>query len=236
MSASKVLLVLGAGGNVGASVVSLFARNGYKVALAARRLQDGTNDDGHLHIHADLADEASVESAFDKTSAKFGPPSVVVYNAAAAHIVPADNPLDLSVASFNQDIAVNTSSVLVAARRAVQDFEQLPSTVPKTFVYTGNFLNTEVMPFLISLGIGKSASAHLIAVASKAYGPKGYRFYYADERTGDGNAAFRDINGPFHAQHYLELAEAEEQRPWLQTFVGGQGYKDFSGVGIGSRV
>ena len=79
-ASSKVLLVLGAGGNVGASVASLFAQNGYKIALAARRLQDAVNDDGHLQIQADLANAESVESAFDKVSTKFGPPNVVVYN------------------------------------------------------------------------------------------------------------------------------------------------------------
>ena len=83
--------------------------------------------------------------------------------------------MDLSVADLNQDLAVNTVSTLVAARRAVQGFEQLPSQVPKSFIYTGNFLNKEVMPALISLGIGKSASAHIIAVAAKAYGQKGYK-------------------------------------------------------------
>lgn len=80
MSASKVLLILGAGGNIGASVASLFAQNGYKVALAARRLQDAMDEDGRLHIHADVANAESVESAFDKVAAKFGPPDVVVYN------------------------------------------------------------------------------------------------------------------------------------------------------------
>lgn len=95
--------------------------------------------------------------------------------ASVAHFVPADSPLDLSLASFNQDIAVNTASVLIAAKKAVQGFQQLPSTVSKTFIYTGNFLNKEVLPAFLSQGMGKSASAHLIAVASKAYAAKGYR-------------------------------------------------------------
>ena len=55
-----------------------------------------------------------------------------------------------------------------------------------------------------------------------------YSFYYADERKTDGSAAFTDVSGPNHAEHYLHLEEAEEQLPWLQTFVGGAGYKDFS--------
>lgn len=73
---------------------------------------------------------------------------------------------------------MNTAGVLVAAQKAVMGFEQLSSTssqVPKTFIFTGNFLNEKVIPALISLGIGKSATAHLIAAASMAYGTKGYR-------------------------------------------------------------
>lgn len=78
---TKIVLVLGAGGTIGASVATLFAQHGYKIALAARSLKDATNADGHLQIHADVAEEASVGTAFDKVAAKFGgPPSAVVYN------------------------------------------------------------------------------------------------------------------------------------------------------------
>ena len=87
----------------------------------------------------------------------------------------AEKPLDLSAADLEQDLAVNVTGMLVAARKAVEGFEKLPSETPKSFIYTGNFLNKEVMPPLMSLGIGKSASAHTLAVASKVYGPKGFR-------------------------------------------------------------
>jgi hypothetical protein len=53
------------------------------------------------------------------------------------------------------------------------------------------------------------------------------RFYYADERKEDGTPVYREISGEAHATHYLELAEGEEQGPWQQTFVRGQGYKSF---------
>lgn len=68
--------------SVGASVAKLFSQNGYQVALAARRLDDEVNDQGQLHIKLDLAHSSAVQSAFDKVTAKFGPPSVVVYNGA----------------------------------------------------------------------------------------------------------------------------------------------------------
>ena len=34
--------------------------------------------------------------------------------------------------------------------------------------------------------------------------------------------------GDAAAKYYLELAESSENRPWLQTFVKGAGYRDFT--------
>jgi hypothetical protein len=54
----------------------------------------------------------------------------------------------------------------------------------------------------------------------------GNRFYYVDERKGDGSAAFR-VDGEAHGKIFWELVEWREQGPWLQTFVKGVGYKSF---------
>jgi NAD(P)-dependent dehydrogenase (short-subunit alcohol dehydrogenase family) len=76
-----VLLILGGGANIGAAVANKFAAGGYKVAIAARSVVDGLdNSTGFLNIRADLSDPAVVPNIFDKTRAKFGLPSVVVYN------------------------------------------------------------------------------------------------------------------------------------------------------------
>ena len=97
---------------------------------------------------------------------------------------------------------------------------------------------------LLDLGAGKSATAHIIQSASQAYADRGFkygiyptiglvmklmrcRFYYADERKADGSAAFRDISGEAHAEHYVQLAESKSQGPWQQTFVKGIGYRHF---------
>jgi hypothetical protein len=72
-------------------------------------------------------------------------------------------------------MAVNTTSVLAAAHQAVLGFAQLPVTSARMFIYTGNALNTGPILPLLSLGMGKSASAHLIASASQAYKDKGYK-------------------------------------------------------------
>jgi len=87
MAGSPVLLILGAGPNIGAHVANKFAENGYQIALAARRLADGVQSDGHLHVQADLSKPETVPAVFEKVKQTFGLPSVVIYNG--------QSPLDL---------------------------------------------------------------------------------------------------------------------------------------------
>ena len=70
---------------------------------------------------------------------------------------------------------MNTISVYAAAKEAVAGFDTLPAEAIKTFIYTGNNLNHEVLPALLDLGVGKAASAHLIEVWSKTHVEKGYK-------------------------------------------------------------
>ena len=77
---SRTILILGAGSNIGRAVAERFARDGYKVALAARSMADGISDDGFLNIQADLSDPYTVRHTFDATARAFGPPNIVVYN------------------------------------------------------------------------------------------------------------------------------------------------------------
>ena len=81
-TATPVLFVLGAGPKIGQSVADAFAAKGYKVALAARSLQEGVGDDGYLRMKLDLAKPGDIEEAFAKVTKKLGIPTVVVYNGA----------------------------------------------------------------------------------------------------------------------------------------------------------
>lgn len=79
-TSSPILLVLGAGSNVGQTVAKTFAAKGYKVALAARKLNESDSTQDTLNIQSDFSDPSSVVTVFEKVKAKFGVPSVVVYN------------------------------------------------------------------------------------------------------------------------------------------------------------
>jgi len=225
-SASPVVLILGAGPNIGQHVARAFAAKGYRVAVASRK---ATGAADQLHIPSDFSSASAVTATFAKVKEALGIPSVVVYNVATVTPNPPKDPFALSVSDFTKDLTVNTISTFAAAQAAVQGFAQLPESASRTFIYTGNIMNANyIIPPIMDLGVGKSASAHLIQTASAAYKEKGYKFYYADERFADGAPVYGALDGEAAGKHYVELSEGKTQGPWQQTFVKGAGYKSFS--------
>ncbi|PTB75297.1 NAD(P)-binding protein [Trichoderma longibrachiatum ATCC 18648] len=203
---SPVVLILGAGPRVGLPTARAFAAKGYKVAVVARSLNEADSTDSQLNIKSDFANPDDVVNAFTKVKKNLGIPSVVIYNAGAATFSSPGDPFAIPLDAFKRDMAVNNTSVFVAAQQAVLGFKELPADAPRVFAFTGNILNVRPLPQFLESGAGK--------------------FYYVDERKADGSAAFK-IDGEAHAKLFWELAEAKTQGPWLQTFVKGVGYKDF---------
>jgi len=226
-SSSPVILILGAGPNIGQGVARAFAAKGYRVALAARKAPAAQNTESQVHIQSDFTDPKSIVNAFSKAKEALGIPSVVVYNAGAVTPNPPNDPLSLPLEDFTRDLNVNTVSPFVAAQQAAIGFAQLPESASRTFIYTGNITNTTVIAPLLDLGVGKSATAHIIQSASAAYKGQGFKFYYGDERKADGSPAYGAIDGDAHGKQYVELSENKTQGPWQQTFVKGTGYKAF---------
>ena len=77
---SPVILILGVGPNIGQAVARTFASRGYKVALAARSLDEADSTDNQLNITSDFTNSDDVVNAFKRVNKVFGIPSVVVYN------------------------------------------------------------------------------------------------------------------------------------------------------------
>ncbi|KFY31696.1 hypothetical protein V493_00876 [Pseudogymnoascus sp. VKM F-4281 (FW-2241)] len=227
VNTSPVILILGSGPNIGKHVAQAFAAKGYKVALASRSLKEEDSTADQVNISSDFSDPESVIETFSKVKSLLGHPSVVVYNAAAVTLNDPKDPLSLALSDFNRDLIINTNSAFAAAQQAVLAFKELPESASRTFIYTGNMTNiTPVLP-LLDLGVGKSATAHIIQSAAQAYADQGFKFYYSDERKADGGPANLAIDGEAHAELYLQLAEGKSQGPWQQTFVKGVGYKQF---------
>ncbi|KAK9494591.1 hypothetical protein V1508DRAFT_402700 [Lipomyces doorenjongii] len=228
---APVILILGAGPRVGASVAEKFASNGYKIAVASRSGTGTKTAKGFLSLKADFTKPDSIPALFDAVKAEFhAAPSVVVYNVGTLTPPPdKDSVLSVSAESLASDLNVNTISPYVAAQQAISGWETLSKETKKTFIYTGNTLNVSVvpMPMLLNLGIGKSASAFWIGLANASYSAQGFRFYYADERHVDGKMKGMALDGVAHGEFYVQLADHEENVPWHATFVKDKGYVQF---------
>jgi NAD(P)-dependent dehydrogenase (short-subunit alcohol dehydrogenase family) len=179
MATNPVVLILGAGPRIGASVAERFASNGYKVAVASRSGNGTKNDKGFLSLKADFTKPDSIPALFDAVKTEFRTsPSVVVYNAAALTSPPnKESAFSISAENVVLDLNVNTVSPYVAAQQAVSGWETLPNETKKTFIYTGNILNVSIVPvpLMLDLGMGKSASAFWIGLADTTYLARGFR-------------------------------------------------------------
>ncbi|KAK9319615.1 hypothetical protein V1517DRAFT_331966 [Lipomyces orientalis] len=229
MSANLVVLILGAGPRIGASVAEKFASNGYKVALASRKGSGTKTADGFLSLQADFSKPESIPALFDAVMAEFhAAPSAVIYNAGALTKPPdKESVLSISAESVLSDLNVNTISPYVAAQQSIRGWETLPKETKKTFIYTGNILNVSIvpLPLFLDAGMGKSASAFWIGLADAMYAAQGFRFFYADERHGDGRNKGMELDGAAHGEFYAQLANHERENvPWHATFVKDKGY------------
>jgi NAD(P)-dependent dehydrogenase (short-subunit alcohol dehydrogenase family) len=79
-AASKVLLILGSGPNVGKSVAQAFIAKGYKVAHTSRKSRPENDTADEINLAADFSNPESLPQVFSQVREKLGIPSVVVYN------------------------------------------------------------------------------------------------------------------------------------------------------------
>jgi hypothetical protein len=96
--------------------------------------------------------------------------------AAASKLNDPKNPFSIAVEDFAKDLNINTISTFAAAQQAALGFAQLPDSASRTFIYTGNMLNTGLtIGPLMSGGVGKSATAHMINSAATAFADRGFK-------------------------------------------------------------
>ena len=105
----KTALIVGAGEGLSASLARLFAREGLRVALAARKIEKlGAlcSETGAKAFACNASDADEVERLFGTVEREIGNPDVVVYNASArargpfVDLVPAEVANALTVSAF----------------------------------------------------------------------------------------------------------------------------------------
>ena len=171
----KVAAILGIGPGLGAAVARRFAREGYTVALMARReeslapMRDEIEDEGGnaLPVPADATDPASVASAFRRVRGELGDPEVFVYNAGAFKM---GGILDLSPEEFDACFKANCAGAFYAAQQV------LPAMVERergTILLTGATAALRGSARFSALAVGKFGLRALAQSMAREFGPQG---------------------------------------------------------------
>lgn len=116
---SKALIV-GSGSGLSASLARLFAREGFKVALAARntdKLAPLCESTGAAAFSCDATDAGQVAQLFQDVERKMGAPDVVIYNASARSRGPF---ISLVAAEVEQAISTSAFGGFLVAQEAAK--------------------------------------------------------------------------------------------------------------------
>ena len=163
-------LLVGSGPGISAAVARGLAREGVKVGLSARdtdKLASLATEIGAERYPADASRPDDVELLFDRFTARFGEPDIVVYNASAR--VP--GPLaDLDPDAVRAAIDVTAFGGFLVVRQAARRM------VPRgtgTILLTGATASVKGFAHSAAFAMGKFALRGLAQSAARELGPKG---------------------------------------------------------------
>ncbi|KAI0116064.1 hypothetical protein F4776DRAFT_666639 [Hypoxylon sp. NC0597] len=171
MSASPVLLFLGAGKGLGTRVPAVFSEAGYKIPVVARTWRDEFDSLGYYQVQADFNNPECIPDDFTQVMENVGIPTVVVCNEDPFASLAPEN-----VSWFLSAVAVNGTTPMIAIHHAIASFRPLPPGTPgKTFIFTANILDHSQFKNRLCFGTGKTVPAYGIRYASVAYAREGFK-------------------------------------------------------------
>ena len=112
---SRVALVTGGAGGIGAAVVAAFEAEGTRVAVLDRE----ATSLGSLQVTAEITDPRSVADAVDRVVERAGRLDVLVNCAGVATIAPA---LDIDLDGWNRTVGVNLTGSFVVSQAVARHF------------------------------------------------------------------------------------------------------------------
>ncbi len=166
----ETALIVGVGDGLSASIARRFAREGMKVALAARSVQKFaalTKEVGAQAFACDAVDPEQVARLFDEVEKALGAPDVVVYNASAR----ARGPLiDLDPTEVERAIAVSAFGGFLVAQQAVR--RMLPKS-KGAVLFTGASASVKGYARSAPFAMGKFALRGLAQSLARELAPQG---------------------------------------------------------------
>jgi NAD(P)-dependent dehydrogenase (short-subunit alcohol dehydrogenase family) len=166
----KIALIVGAGEGLSASLARLFAREGIRVALAARKIEKlGAlcTEIGARAFACNATDPGEVERLFGLVEREMGVPDLVVYNASTRA---RGSFVDLVPADVAQAIAVSAFGGFLVAQQAVK--RMLPNK-HGAILFTGASASVKGYPQSAPFAMGKFALRGLAQTMARELSPQG---------------------------------------------------------------
>ena len=233
MKQAEIALIVGAGSGLSASLARLFAKEGLRVAVAARdtaKLAPLVKDTAALPVTCDATDAAQVEAMLSAVEAKWGVPDLVVYNAGYRVRGPL---VSLDPKEVERTIAVTGYAGFVVAQAAVK---RMLARGSGAIFFTGASASVKGYAESAPFAMGKFALRGLAQSMARELAPKGIHVAHfvidggisrgaadsrASERGADGMLLPDEI-----AKNYLHVLRQHrsawtwevELRPWIERF------------------
>jgi len=161
--ATSLCTIVGAGPGVSLAVARRFGREGFRIALIARRAEALADYQAELAaagvesvgFAGDAGDAQSLRGAFEHVASQLGPTAVLVYNVAA------NAPGTPSTLDGEQLVETFRSNVVGALLAAQQVIPQMQSSGSGTILLTGGGLAFTPWPQAAALAVGKAGLRNL---------------------------------------------------------------------------
>lgn len=177
--ADKVAIITGASSGIGRATAKLFAEEGAKVVVAARRqaeldaLVDEIRDEGGEAVACagDIGDERHARASVDLATGKFGGLDVAFNNAGSVGEMGAASQISLD--TWRTALDTNLTGAFLGAKY------QIPAMLDRgggSLIFTSTFVgHTAGMPGMAAYAASKAGLIGLMQVLAAEYGPQGIR-------------------------------------------------------------
>jgi NAD(P)-dependent dehydrogenase (short-subunit alcohol dehydrogenase family) len=230
---AETALIVGAGSGLSASLARLLAKEGMRVALAARdtaKLGALVRETSALPIACDATEAAQVESMFAVVEAKWGVPDLVVYNAGYRVRGPL---VSLDAKEVERTIRISAYAGFLVAQGAAK--RMLPRASGAVF-FTGASASVKGYAESAPFAMGKFALRGLAQSMARELAPRGIHVAHfvidggisggagdprGRERGADGMLLPDEIAKTYlqvYRQHRSAWTWEIELRPWVERF------------------
>lgn len=228
----QTAVIVGAGKGLSASLARRLAKEGFRIALVARdveKLSALAAETGALAYAADAQSPPAIEGVFAEVDKVFGPPDLVVFNAAMRYRGPVEV---LDPADVMDAYAVGAFGGFLTAQAAAR---RMLGRGAGSLFFTGATASVKAMPHSVPFAMAKFALRALAQGLARELGPRGIHVAHfvidggiASSWATQGEAgppdkwldpdAIADTYLAVHRQHRSAWTWEVELRPWVEKF------------------